>query len=115
MAQQAGLIEAKMLQAKSDLKIFSNVSFEALKAKVNAVYKDGLYFVGLDNHVGYVLVKDNELYFLHSSYYDDKVMIELSETSPCFPSNLYVFAEISTNRKLVKKWILNERIPVPEN
>ena len=91
MAQQAGLIEAKMLQTKTGLKIFSNLPFSALKAKLNLAYKNGIYFVGLDNHVGYVLIKDKELYFLHASYYDDKVLIELAETSPCFASNFYVF------------------------
>lgn len=115
MAQQAGLLEARMLQPKSELKIYRNLSFESLKQKVNAVYSNGIYFVGLANHVGYVLVKDKELYFLHSSYYDDKVMIELAEKSPCFSSDIYVFAEISTNRNLVKNWILNARLSVPNN
>lgn len=115
MAQQAGLIEAKMLQTKTSLKIFSNLSFSALKAKLNLTYKNGIYFVGLDNHVGYVLIKDKELYFLHASYYDDKVLIELAETSPCFPSNYYVFAEITTNKKLIQSWIFNEYLDVPIN
>ncbi|WP_299272812.1 hypothetical protein [uncultured Psychroserpens sp.] len=113
MAQQAGLTEARMLQPRANLKIFSNLSFKALKENINAVYTDGIYFVGLDNHVGYVILKDKELYFLHSSYYDDKVMIEDAEKSPCFSSNIYVFAEISTNKKLIKSWILNERLNVP--
>lgn len=115
MAQQAGLIEARMLQPKSDLKIFRNLTFETLKTKVNSVYTDGIYFVGLDNHVGYVIVKDKKLYFLHSSYCDDKVIIELAEQAPCFSSNLYVFAEISTNKNLIKNWIFNTRLSVPAN
>ncbi|WP_051229732.1 hypothetical protein [Psychroserpens burtonensis] len=115
MAQQAGLIEARMLQPKSQLKIYRNQSFEALKQKVNSVYNNGVYFVGLDNHVGYVIVIDKELYFLHSSYCDDKVIIELAEIAPCFSSNIYVFAEISTNKNLVKSWIFNERLNVPVN
>ncbi|MDO5972209.1 hypothetical protein Q4Q35_20620 [Flavivirga aquimarina] len=115
MAQQAGLVEAKMLQTKAELKIYSNLSFSTLKAKLNSVYKNGIYFVGLDNHVGYVLIKDEALYFLHSSYCDDKVVIELAETSPCFSSNFYVFAEITTNKKLVKRWIFNEKLTVPSN
>ncbi len=113
MAQQAGLIEAQTLQAKNQLKLFSNVSFNTLKLKLNEAYSDGMYFVGLDNHVGYILLKDKELYFLHSSYYDDKVMIELAEISPCFRSKFYVFAEISTNRDLIKKWILNTHLEIP--
>lgn len=115
MAQQAGLIEAIMLQPKSELKIYRNESYESLKKKVNSTYSDGIYFVGLDNHVGFVVIKDKELYFLHSSYCDDKVMIEPAEISPCFLSNIYVFAEISTNKNLVKRWILNERLNVPDN
>lgn len=112
MAQQAGLNEALTLQPKNELKIYRNISPEALKSKLNAVYTDGLYFVGLSNHVGYVLIKNDELYFLHSSYYDDKVMIEKAATSPCFQSDIYVFAEITTNRRLIQKWIQNTPIPV---
>ncbi len=115
MAQQAGMVEARMLQPKHELKIYFNLSYEALKHKVNSVYSDGIYFVGLDNHVGYVLLKNKELYFLHSSYYDDRVMIELAEDSPCFSSNIYVFAEITNNKSLIKSWILNERLIVPNN
>ena len=115
MAQAAGLNEAKLLQSKSPLKIYSNVTFEQLQDKVNTIYSDGIYFVGLDNHVGYILIKDKKLYFLHSSYCDNKVVIELAETAPCFESNLYVFAEITTNRNLVKSWILNERLSIPVN
>ncbi len=112
MAQQAGLNEAKTLQNKSELKIFSNLIFSKLKNKLNEVYDDGIYFVGLDNHVGYLLIKDEELYFLHSSYYDNKVMIELAETSPCFGSGIYVFAEITSNKELIRKWIFNEELVV---
>lgn len=115
MAQQAGLNEAIALQPKSELKIYSNLSFSKLKDKLNASYSDGIYFVGLDNHVGYVLIKDKELYFLHSSYCDNKVVIELAKSSPCFKSNIYVFAEISTNKKLIKKWILNEALYIPSS
>lgn len=115
MAQQAGLIEARMLQPKSDLKIYSNLTFAALETKVNSVYSDGVYFVGLDNHVGYLLIKNKTLYFLHSSYCDDKVVIELAETSACFRSNIYVFAEITTNKTLVSNWITNSRLNIPQN
>jgi hypothetical protein len=113
MAQQAALNEAIALQPKSELKIYRNPSFKTLKSKINQVYTNGIYLVGLDNHVGYLLIKDKELYFLHSSYCDNKVVIELAETSLCFQSNIYVLAEITTNKGLIKKWILNEVIIIP--
>ncbi|WP_146169752.1 hypothetical protein [Kordia periserrulae] len=114
MAQQAGLNEALTLQAKNDLKIYRNISQEQLKKNINEVYKDGIYFVGLSNHVGYVLIKHSELYFLHASYCDDKVVIEKAATSPCFQSDIYVFAEISTNKNLLQKWIQQTTIPVQQ-
>lgn len=113
MAQEAGLIEAQVLQTKKELKIYSSITFTLLRKRLNSVYSDGVYFVGLDNHVGYILIKNKELYFLHSSYYDDKVMLELAETSPCFKSNIYVVAEVTTNRNLIRKWILNEPLNIP--
>jgi hypothetical protein len=114
MAQQAGLNEALTLQAKNDLKIYRNISQEQLKKKLNDVYTDGIYFVGLSNHVGYVLIKHSELYFLHASYCDDKVVIEKATTSPCFQSDIYVFAEIFTNENLIQKWIQQTTIPVQQ-
>jgi len=112
MAQEGGTNEAITLQPRSELKIYRNISQTALKTKLNNVYKDGIYFVGLSNHVGYVLIKNKELYFLHSSYCDNKVVIEKAATSLCFQSDIYVFAEITTNRKLVQKWIQNTPIPI---
>ncbi len=110
MAQEGGTNEAITLQPRAELKIYRNISQTALITKLNDVYKDGIYFVGLSNHVGYVLIKNKELYFLHASYCDNKVVIEKAATSPCFQSGIYVFAEITTNRKLVQKWIQNTPI-----
>jgi hypothetical protein len=112
MAQEGGTNEAITLQPRAELKIYRNISQTTLKTKLNNVYKDGIYFVGLSNHVGYVLIKNKELYFLHSSYCDDKVVIEKAANSPCFQSDIYVFAEVTTNRKLVQKWIQNTPIPI---
>ncbi|WP_156169001.1 hypothetical protein [Kordia jejudonensis] len=112
MAQEGGMNEAITLQPRSELKIFRNISQSELKTALTKTYTDGIYFVGLSNHVGYVLIKNKELYFLHSSYYDDKVLIEKAEISPCFQSDIYVFAEITTNRKLIQKWIQKTPIPI---
>ena len=73
-----------------------------------------MYFVGLDCHVGYLLIRKNELFFIHSNYIDAVgVMIEFAEYSEAFLENeIYVIAEISTNRQLIEKWILNTEIVV---
>ncbi|WP_298424759.1 hypothetical protein [uncultured Kordia sp.] len=112
MAQQGGMNEAISLQPRSELKVYNNITLDKLKTKLNSVYKDGIYFVGLSNHVGYIFIKNKELYFLHSSYCDNKVVIEKAASSPCFQSDIYVFAEITTNRNLIQKWIQNTAIPI---
>lgn len=61
MAQQAGLNEALSLQARSKLKIYRSLNYSKLKENLLNIYKDGLYFVGLSNHIGYVLIKNKEL------------------------------------------------------
>lgn len=112
LAQQGGTNEALSLQPDKKLVKYHNLSYLELKKKLLSNYKDGLYFVGLSNHVGYVFIKNKEIYFIHSSYYDNKVMIELAESSYCFESDIYVFAELSTNKTLLKKWLFNEVIPI---
>jgi len=114
MAQQAGLNIALSLQSKNKLKTYRNINYSELKENLLSVYNNGIYFVGLSNHVGYVLIKDKELYFLHSSYCDNKVVIENAKYSYCFQSDIYVFAEISTNKNLLKKWLSNESISISQ-
>ena len=111
MAQQAGLYEAQTLAITED-HYETIYGLDSLLAKVEREYKDGLYFVGLDNHVGYVYVKNSVPYFLHSNYIEDRVMIEKAEYSDAFISNIYVMAEISTNELLLEKWRNGDTISV---
>ena len=61
-----------------------------------------------------ILIKNKELYFLHSSYCDNKVVIELAEYAACFMSDIYVIAELSSNKWLLKKWLFNEVISIKQ-
>ncbi|MCF6365874.1 MAG: hypothetical protein L3J35_06680 [Bacteroidales bacterium] len=118
MAQQAGLNEAKTLEPEQNLLIYRysySEELETVFAKMKKALKDGLYFVGLSNHVGYIYVKDNELYFIHSNYIDGYVMIEKAEYSDAFQSNVYVIADITHNDDLLLKWIKGEPFPVFQN
>ncbi len=78
-------------------------------SKLNA----GLYFVGLDNHVGYLWIDNSQPYFIHSNYISSTVDIEYVETSEAFINNQqYIIADITFNDSLIIKWILNEQILV---
>ena len=113
MAQQAALNAAKSIQGDEALKFLRNVSnHQEVERFCQKHLSNGLYFVGLDSHVGFLYLKDRALYFIHSDYVSDKVTAELAATSAAFVSNMYVFCPISGNRSLTKKWLDNERIPI---
>lgn len=111
LAQQAGLNEAKSL-ALGEGNYFITYGIDSLQSIMVRDYEDGLYFVGLDNHVGFLYMKNKDLYFLHSNYIEDKVMIEKALFSPAFQSNIYVVAELSTNDAFLEKWRKGGRFEV---
>ena len=109
-AQQSGLNGAKTLQMGADIKKFYPSDNKEITEVLIANLKSGLYQVGLSCHVGYLLIKNNEAYFIHSNYFHSGVMIERATDSDAFISNIYVISDITFNDKLIKNWILNEPI-----
>lgn len=111
LAQQAGLNEAKSL-ALEEKNYETIYGIDNLKNTLEEEYLDGLYFVGLDSHVGYLYIKHGEFYFIHSNYIENRVMIEKALTAPAFQSNIYVVAQITTNKELLEKWRKRETVRV---
>lgn len=111
MAQQAGLHEAQTLAIIDD-NYRTIYGIDSLMSILKREYDDGIYFVGLDNHVGYLYIKDQIPYFIHSNYIDDKVMIQKAFYAPAFASGIYVIAEISTNEELLERWRSGAVLPV---
>lgn len=109
MAQQASKLAVASIAIQKNKMTFFRLknSSEQLKK-----LKDGLYIVGLDNHVGYVYNVKGTSYFLHSSYITDRVMIELANRSDAFTSNVYYLASITDNKELIKKWILGKKLAI---
>jgi hypothetical protein len=111
-AQQAGWNAAKSIQKEEKLFVVRTDNVQSLQKKCNQTLKDGLYFVGLDNHVGYLLLQNETLYFIHSDYISDKVVFEIATESMAFSSNTFVICPITNNRALAKDWVLNREIPI---
>lgn len=113
LAQQSGKNEALSLQGDS-IFWYTPLDYYDLEDSLLSNHKDGLYFVGLDYHVGFLLIRNRELLFIHSNYIGaEGVIIEYAEFSDAFYSSYnYVIAEISTNERLIEKWILNEEIKI---
>ena len=71
---------------------------------------DGLFVVGLDNHVGFVYKSENKVTFTHASYYDPEVGVqteELDGDNPFAKSAYRVVGRI-LNKEMIRKWILGE-------
>jgi len=68
---------------------------------------DGVYIVGLDTHVGFVIKKGDVVRFVHSNYYRSNRMVVCEEavgSNPLNDSNYRVFGKLFDNVMLVK-WL----------
>jgi hypothetical protein len=71
---------------------------------------DGLYIVGLDNHVGFVFKSGDEVTFTHASYYQPETGVQteqLTGNNPFSKSAYRVVGRI-LNQEMIRKWILGE-------
>lgn len=109
LAQQGPENEAISIAINSNELLYlkeDNISEQIKKLEV------GVYFIGLDCHVGYLFINDSNSYFIHSNYIDGKVMIENTMHSEAFISNNYYVSKITANKFLIKKWLNKEEIQI---
>jgi len=71
----------------------------------------GLYIVGLDIHVGFILNDDEGVYFIHSSYIDPLCVIkeDVRESKILASSKYRVLGKISADDQLILKWLKGEQ------
>jgi hypothetical protein len=72
----------------------------------------GLYVVGLDIHVGFILNVDGQVYFIHSSYIDPySVVKEPAGDSKILASSRYrILGKISADDQFIERWLRGEEI-----
>lgn len=112
MARQASQRIIESLTSSRHMRKFSNASIGAF---LRAVRQDGegLYIVGLDNHVGMLVCEPQGVFFVHSAGDRRKrVLIEPAETAPDLIRSAYrVYGKISDDDALLTRWLL--RTPIP--
>jgi hypothetical protein len=112
LAQQASENIIKSLTAASFIKRFHNAPIGKF---VDEVKKSGpgLYVVGLDIHVGFILNDGEEIYFIHSSYVEpSEVIREKAVESQILSSSRYrIIGKISADDQLIIKWLNQTAIP----
>ena len=110
LAQMAPYDEVKTIACGDSVKVFANFNKTKFIAEMQN-YEDGLYFVGLDFHVGFILKSSDQIYFIHSNYIGKVgVMKEAVADSKAIESESYYICSISNNKKLMRKWLLSEKI-----
>lgn len=111
LAQQPASIMIKTLCATSSIKTFNSLSKLKTHLDLQAL---GLYIVGLDTHVGYLLHADDGLYFIHASYSGKRqVSKELwSKSQVLANSKIYMVGNLLDNDKLIEQWLTEESIGI---
>ncbi|MCP4442365.1 MAG: hypothetical protein GY810_25955 [Aureispira sp.] len=113
LAQQGPLSEAKSLQLQDTV-----LRLDGLDNLYNTVldnHSDGLFFIGLDHyHVGYLLKRQGEVFFLQSSYDESMaVIIEKAMHSGILESySTFWLVPITAQKALIEAWILKKSITV---
>lgn len=79
---------------------------------------DGLYIIGLNVHVGFVVVRDGEARLVHSSYTGDRVVIDeplsTAQAIANSQSHGYFVSELFTTDASVRKWLEGGSYRLPE-
>ncbi len=111
MAQKSSMDGALMLEPKDSLMIKYSTRDEFLPV-FRAKCRDGLYMVGLSFHVGFLYKTGKEVYFIHSSYLDPVSVVQekAADSEALGQSKIFVVADITHNKSLLKKWLDNEEL-----
>lgn len=76
--------------------------------------KDGIYIIGLDNHVGFIVKEGNTLHAVHSNGISGSLEVVKEPMLKCKliqKSKAYYIGDLMANTKVFKAWIKNEKIP----
>ncbi len=72
----------------------------------------GIYIIGLDKHVGFLIYNDHGLQFMHSGGVLKKVVCETQQEAYAIEhSNYRVIGNLTANDQLIKKWLSNKPFP----
>jgi len=99
------------LAEKKDTKLFYDKPLNTLVDYINSRGK-GLYIIGLDCHVGFILKDEKGCWFIHSKWYNETAVVkEDALTSAILHNSKYrMIGKISNNKKLLQAWLYETAI-----
>lgn len=106
-AQSASEVFIKKL-APNNLQRFSNKPASEVEEYLRYA-GPGLYVVGLDNHVGFIVVRNDSIQFVHANYYEPDIGVmsqEIDSENPLKNSNYRIIGKLLTD-EMVINWLLS--------
>lgn len=111
LAQQASENIILSLIAEPYVKRFRRVAIGDFIKTVKE-WGPGIYLVGLDIHIGFIVNKRDEVYFIHSSYVEPFAVVKerALDSKILQTSNYRVLGKITADEGLIEKWLLRKDI-----
>lgn len=106
LAQQASSVLIRKMCDKDRIKVVANGQLDKLITYLQA-QPDGIYILGLDNHVGYVVKKGKTLDMVHSSYWPQvKVVREtMAESAIVKESKYFMVGNVLHSKATIEAWV----------
>src|SRR6185503_11864345 len=107
LAQQASENIILSLTSAPHIKRFRRVAISDFIKAVEE-WGPGVYVVGLDIHVGFIVNTGSGVYFIHSSYVEPRMVVQenASESRILMASEYRVLGKIVADDLLIEKWLL---------
>ena len=100
--------------AKDDLHRYFSIPAAQLRNRIAAL-GDGLYVIGLDTHVGFVVVRGDQVQLVHASYTGDRVvtdepLLDAAAIDNSRPEGYFV-TPLFQDGRLVDLWLRGQPVP----
>lgn len=111
LAQQASSVLIRKMCDKDRIKVVTGGQLDKLVTYLQA-QPDGIYILGLDNHVGYVVKKGKTLDMVHSSYWPQvKVVREtMAESAIVKESKYFMVGNVLHSKATIEAWLTGTAI-----
>ena len=107
-------IQRSLAPAKDDLHRYFSIPAAQLRDRIAAL-GDGLYVIGLDTHVGFVVVRGDQVQLVHASYTGDRVvtdepLLDAAAIDNSRPEGYFV-TPLFQDGRLVDLWLRGQPVP----
>lgn len=113
LAQQPSSRILTSFVSKDDCRLLVDIPYERFTGAVEAM-EPGIYLVGLDTHVAFLVVEEKGFRFIHSSGADPWCVVEegREQAEVLKRSRWRMMANLTADKGLMRKWLAREALAV---